>query len=161
MNNNDVNKFANPKNRKLPIIMLIPALILLFATACNKVAETLEESPTAVVKMQVEAVKNKDVAAFKKTLSKSALKQLEDQVKPQNLTPDKLLLGLFNSPDYLKKMPNLRGEKIQGDNATIDIEQVSTIGGKTLTGWLTHKFVKEDGGWKDDESPIESLIGSN
>jgi hypothetical protein len=161
MDNNRFEKFANQRSRKLPIIILILAVILPIAQACTKGAETLAESPTAVVKMQVEAVKNKDVAAFKKTLSKGALKQLEDIGKPQNLPPDKLLLGLFNSPDYLKTMPEVRKENIQGDGATLDIKQVSTIGGRTSTGWLTHKFVKEDGGWKDNESPIEGIFGEN
>jgi len=161
MDNNRIEKFSNQKSRKLPVIILILAAIPLILLACDKKAETLAESPTALIKMQVEAVKNKDVAAFKKTFSKAALKQLEDKGKPQNLPPDKLLSGLMNSPDYLKTMPEVRKENIQGDKATIDIKQVSTIGGQTSSGWLNHKFVKEDGGWKDDESPVESVVGSN
>ena len=98
-------------------------------------------SPTEVFKAQAEAQKKKDTAAMKQNLSKASLELIEKAAKAENKSVDEALaaespMGNQNA-EY-----EFRNEKIDGDNATVEITE------KGKNQWITMPFVKEDGKWK-------------
>ncbi len=100
-------------------------------------------SPTATFKTFYEAQKKKDVEGMKKTLSKGSLAMMEKAAKEQNKTVDKALSEGFDSPGAkTDKMPETRNEKIDGDNATLEVQNDET------KKWDKVYFVKEDKDWK-------------
>jgi hypothetical protein len=116
-------------------------------------------TPTELVKIQVEAVKAKDVPALKKTFSKKALASMDKMGQSVGRSGESFVAELLDPrvDPYLSKMPRVRNEKIAGDLATLEIEH-GTSGPMPLAGWRTHKFVMEDGGWREDEGPVDTII---
>ena len=119
-----------------PILAL--SLCVLALLACKLGSS----SPTATFKAFFEAQKKKDVAAIKKTLSKASLALLEKAAKAQNKTLDTGIAEGFAGGSKTEEMPEARNEKIDGDNATLEIQDTDT------KKWETMYFVKEDGEWK-------------
>jgi len=114
------------------------ALILLALVSCN-----LGSSPTKTFKTFFEAQKKKDIPGMKKTLSKASLEMMEKAAKTQNKTVDQAITEGFNSPGGKSdKLPETRNEKIDGDNATLEVNDEET------KKWETLYFVKEDAEWK-------------
>src|SRR5437867_1505961 len=114
-------------------------LLVFVVLACNK----LTSSPTNTFKAFYEAQKKKDVAGMKKTLSKGTMAMLEKGAKEQNKTVDKALTEGLESPGgRTDKMPEYRNEKIDGDNATLEVQNEET------KKWDKVYFVKENGEWK-------------
>jgi hypothetical protein len=99
-------------------------------------------SPTATFKAFFEAQKKSDVTAIKKTLSKASLALLEKAAKAQNKTLDAAITEAFAGGSKTEQLPESRNEKIDGDNATLEIQDTDT------KKWETMYFVKEDGNWK-------------
>ncbi|HYX29637.1 MAG TPA: hypothetical protein VE863_13810 [Pyrinomonadaceae bacterium] len=100
-------------------------------------------SPSATFKTFFEAQKKKDIAGWKQTLSKTTLAALEASAKEQGVTLDKMIQGQLDNPSSrVDKMPETRNEKIDGDNATLELRN------EDANRWDTMYFVKEDGAWK-------------
>jgi hypothetical protein len=100
-------------------------------------------SPTASFKSFFEAQQKKDVAGMKKMLSKTSLTIMEKSAKEQGVTLDKMIEGQLENPSArTDKIPESRNEKINGDNATLELLNEDT------KQWDTMYFVKEDGIWK-------------
>ena len=113
--------------------------ILFALVACNLTSS----SPTATFKAFYEAQKKKDVDGMKKTLSKSSIQMIETAAKAQGKTVDKALTEGFESPGGKSdKMPETRNEKIDGDNATLEVQDEDT------KKWSKVYFVKEEKNWK-------------
>ena len=113
-------------------------VILLALTSCN-----LGSSPTKTFKNFFEAQKKKDIPALKKTLSKSSLEMMEKAAQTQKKSLDEAITEGFKSPaGNTDKLPETRNEKIDGNNATLEINDEDT------KKWETLYFVKEDGDWK-------------
>lgn len=122
-------------------IALACALVLVGVTAaaCSRAGS----SPTATFKAYYEATQKKDAEGMKKTLSKGTLEMLEGFAKMQNKSLDEALKsGLASNNTQSEKMPETRNEKIEGDKATLEVQDAKT--GK----WENLPFVKEDGAWK-------------
>ena len=116
-------------------------VLLVFAVAACKLLSS--SSPTSTFKAFYEAQKKKDVEGMKKTLSKGSLQMMEKAAKEQNKTVDKALTEGMESPGgKADKMPETRNEKIDGDNATLEVQNEET------KKWDKIYFVKEDGDWK-------------
>ena len=116
------------------------ALLVVVGAAACKFASS---SPTATFKSYFEAQRKKDIAGIKKTLSKSSLDMMEKAAKEQNKTVDKALTeGLDNPAMKSDKTPDTRNEKIDGNNATLEVQNEQT------KNWDKVYFVKEDGEWK-------------
>jgi hypothetical protein len=99
--------------------------------------------PSATFKAYFEAQKKKDVAGMKQTLSKTSLAMMEKTAKQQDLTIDKMIEKQLETPaSTIEKMPETRNEKIEGDNATLELHN------EDAKRWDTMYFVKEDGAWK-------------
>lgn len=99
-------------------------------------------SPTATFTAYYEASKNKDVEGVKRTFSKATLELFERQAQEQKKTVDEMFkMGMDQKP-ITGNLPEMRNEKINGDNATLEIKDEKSGRWDTLT------FVKEDGQWK-------------
>ena len=120
------------------VVLIFTGLILAFVTgACGISSSTPKSSLLAVCA----AVKNKDVAAYKKTLSKSKLASMDATAKQSNIPTDELVkqyLDVITCPPS----PETGVEKIDDDKATLTLKNPST-------GDVDkYNFVKEEGVWK-------------
>ncbi len=118
--------------------LILTGLILSFAAgACDVSSST----PKSSLQAACAAIKNKDVAAYKKTLSKSKLTGMDETAKQSNIPTDELLkkyLDVISCP----ASPETGDEKINDDKATLTLKNAST-------GDVDkYNFVKEDGVWK-------------
>ena len=117
-------------------------LLLSSALACSRLGVS-SSSPTSALKAYYEAQKKKEVAGLKKTLSKGSLAMFEKGAKEQNKTLDDALKESFDDPSFKSQtMPDTRNEKIDGDTATLEVQDGQS------KKWETMYFVKEDGDWK-------------
>lgn len=123
----------------LTALTLTLALLALSAAGCKK---SPSESPGATFQVFYESLKNKDVEAYKKTVSKNTLMILERRAKDMDRTLDAYIKADMDRPT--RKLPDkleTRDEKIAGDKATLEVKN-------NEGGWNTVPFVKEDGQWK-------------
>jgi hypothetical protein len=127
--------------KRLEIVALIAGVVViaLSTTACNRGAGS---SPTATFTAFYEASKNKDVEAAKKIFSKKTLELFEIEAKAKNKTLDEMFKTGMDQKPPPDKLPEMRNEKINGENATLEVKDEQTGRWDTLT------FVKEDGQWK-------------
>lgn len=122
---------------------LKPILVVVLIALAGGACKFGSSSPTATFNAYFEAQRKKDVAAIKKTLSKSSLEMMEKAAKEQNKTIDKALTeGLESPAAKADKTSATRNEKIDGNNATIEVQNEQT------KNWDKVYFVKEDGEWK-------------
>jgi hypothetical protein len=100
-------------------------------------------SPTEAFRLYYEAVKRKDGPAVKGLLSRSTTNMMEQSAKSSNMSFDAYFDQMFKAvgSDVPPTLPESRNEKINGDRATLEINDVKK--GK----WETLNFVNE-GGWK-------------
>ena len=117
-------------------------LIFTFCVLALAVCKTAEpaNSPTASLKNFIEASKTKDIETVKRLLSKGTTDLIEKAAAAQKTTVDKILLN--DTGTLLKEMPEIRGEKIEGDTATVEVKN------KVTGGYETVPFVREEGIWK-------------
>ena len=122
----------------MAIIMTI-ALIALSGAGCKK---SSVESPGATFQAFYESLKNKDVEAYKKTVSKNTLQVLERRAKDMDRSLDAYIkLDMEKPTRMLPGKMETRNEKIEGERATLEVKN-------NEGGWNTVPFVKEDGQWK-------------
>jgi hypothetical protein len=119
-------------------LSLVAIFLLLSFAACS--APPNQQTPTGALKAYLAAKKNKELAAIKSSLSRDSLKMIENGAQAQNLSLDELLMKDEGAPIDLS--PELRNERIEGDEATVEVKN-------SVTGeWESLPFVKEDGLWK-------------
>jgi flagellar hook-associated protein FlgK len=124
----------NPLKSAIALASLFFALV-----ACN----LMSSSPTSTFKAFWEAQKKKDVAGMKKTLSKSSVQMMETAAKAQGKSVDDALKEGLESPGGKSdKTPETRNEKIEGDSATLEVQDSDT------KKWSKVYFVKEEKEWK-------------
>ncbi len=121
---------------KLKLFLFI---CLTFAIISCSSGET-PQTPFEILKTYTQAIKKKDVKKMKALLSAGSIKLAEAEAKAQNVTLDEIILRetLFSSE---QKTLKFRNEKIDGDNATIEIETSPELFDRI-------PFVKENGVWK-------------
>ena len=120
------------------VVSIFTGLILAFVTgACVGSSST----PKSSLQATCAAVKNKDVAAYKKNLSKSKLAGMDATAKQSKISTDELLkkyLEVISCP----ASPETGDEEITNDKATLTLKNPST-------GDVDkYNFVKEEGVWK-------------
>lgn len=114
-------------------------LFLTFAVISCSSNET-QQTPFETLKTYTQAIKKKDVRKMKALLSSGSIKMAEDEAKAQNVPLDDIILReTFFSSD--QKQLKFRNEKIDGDNATIEVETSTDVFDRV-------PFVKENGVWK-------------
>ncbi|HEY2866092.1 MAG TPA: nuclear transport factor 2 family protein [Pyrinomonadaceae bacterium] len=123
-------------------------------------AETVNNAPTLgpVVQKYYDALKNKDNASLRDTLTKDFIGRIEKDMKQDKQTD---LAAYVANTDY-RSGSNLevRNEKIEGDKA------VAEIRGAAYKNWTPFEFAKEDGKWKftggsSDIDAVKSQSNSN
>ena len=129
--------------------VVVAVMLALALSACKS-----GSSPTATFKAFWEAQKKKDIPAMKKTMSKGSMAMLEKGAKQQNKTVDEAITEGFNNPGVkYDKTPEVRNEKINGNDATLEVQD------DTSKKWETMYFVKEDGDWKIAlDKTVEELL---
>lgn len=127
----------------LTVLILTLALIALSVAGCQKSpVNSPVNSPGATFRAFYESLKNKDVEAYKKTVSKDTLQMLERRAKDLDRTLDSYIkLDMEKPTRTLPDKLETRNEKIEGDKATLEVKN-------TEGGWNTVPFIKEDGQWK-------------
>ncbi|MGC2236859.1 MAG: nuclear transport factor 2 family protein [Pyrinomonadaceae bacterium] len=125
------------------------ALCALFFIGCNvnsggsgstEKNTASQRTPTETLKALNEASKKKDPAAIKKLLSKGTLVLLDNAALSANTTSDELLKKDDGAP--FQELPEIRGEKIEGDTAIVMVKNDVTSENENIP------LVKEDGEWK-------------
>ena len=126
------------------IILLLTGC--LFACGENKKPST----PLETLKAYTKAIQKKDTTTMKLLLSDASIKMAEQEAKAQNRTLDDVVKNetLFNES---QKSLKFRNEKIDGDRATIEVEN-------SFNSWDTVPFVKEEGVWKIDKQTIANQL---
>lgn len=119
---------------------------LFFACAGNPKLAT----PLETFKAYTKAIKQKDTTTMKILLSDASIKMHEQEARAQNVTLDEIVKRetLFAED---QKSVKLRNEKIEGDKATLEVENSFGV-------WETIPFVKEDGIWKIDKQGIANQM---
>lgn len=126
------------------------AIILLasFLLACSEGSRL--STPLETLKAYTQAIKKKDTTAMKLLLSGGSIKMAEQEAKAQNRTLDDVVKNetLFSES---QKQLKFRNEKIEGDKATIEVEN-------SFGSWDIVPFVKEEGVWKIDKQALANQL---
>jgi hypothetical protein len=99
------------------------------------------ETPTAAYKALFDAVKRRDTEGIKRNMSRQTLNLAQMMSQTYKKTLAQSLENGMTESTMQPALPEIRNEKINGDQATIDVK-------KANGQWETLPFVKEDGGWK-------------
>lgn len=124
------------KTRRGTALLMAALLAAALASCGGKKAAT----PTELFKNFYKAAKDGDAAGLKGMMSRASLAYAESEAKKQGQSVDQFLAaqGQYFPPT----MPEIRGEKIEGDKATLEFKR------EGAANWSTARFVKEDGEWK-------------
>jgi len=127
------------------LILLSAFLVFACAEGTPKLATPLE-----TFKAYTKAIKQKDSTTMKILLSDASIKMHEQEARAQSVTLDEIVKRqtLFTED---QKSVKLRNEKIEGDKATLEVENSFGV-------WETIPFVKEDGIWKIDKQGIANQM---
>jgi len=112
------------------------------APSADVVGETLNNAPTLnpVVQQYYEAMKNKDDAAIRETLTKDFIARIEQDMKADK---EKNLAAYMAQDEYRAGQTlEVRNEKIDGDKGQAEIR------GAAYKNWTKFAFAKENGKWK-------------
>jgi hypothetical protein len=111
------------------------------------------DSPKAAIEAFVAGVKAKDEKAMKSNLSASTIKVFEAMAKSENKSLYEIIVA--EDEEEMKSDPEMRNEKIDGENATLELKETKS------DKWDTVNFVKENGGWKISlfkEKDVERML---
>lgn len=126
------------------------AIILLsaFLLACGEGSKL--STPFETLRAYTQAIKKKDTTAMKLLLSSGSLKMAEQEAKANGKTLDDVVKNetLFSES---QKQLKFRNEKIDGDHATIEVEN-------SFGSWDTVPFVREEGVWKIDKQALANQL---
>lgn len=121
------------------LIFILLASAFLFGCSSDQKPTTPRDSLQAYVN----AIKKKDTTMMKLLLSDATIKMHEQQAKEQGVNLDDIVMRetLFSQS---QKTLNYKNEKIEGDRATIEVEN-------SFGMFETVPFVREEGVWKIDK----------
>jgi hypothetical protein len=101
-------------------------------------------TPTEAFVAYYEAIKRQDLGAVKGLFSKGTLSMMEERAKQEKTTVDEVMKkGLEGAvKEVPAEVPETRNEKIEGDRATLEIND------EKKDKWETLHFARENGQWK-------------
>jgi hypothetical protein len=133
-------------------VALLLAVALTLAAGCGKGGgATSGSGPAAAARSYFEAITRKDFAAAKRYLSAGSASKMEAEAK-QYGKPLEAAWRDSAEKSSLGKMPEIGGEKIAGDTATVDFKD------KDSGMAFTFPMVREGGEWK---MAFDKLSGNN
>jgi len=130
------------------LLFSIIGLVGIAAVSCG--GQIQPATPVETFKTYVKALKKKDYTTVKLLLSNATLKMHEQQAKAQNTTVDDIIKNESLIGDNQKEV-NYRNEKIDGDKATIEVQNSYGM-------WQSLPLIKEDGVWKIDKAGYAQQI---
>ncbi len=122
-------------------LLLISALIAAML-ACSS-GESAPATPVETFKTYTKAIKAKDVTTMKLLLSAETMRINEIEAQARGVTVDDVVKNETLFSEHQKTV-KLRNEKIEGDKATLEVEN-------SFGTWETVPFIKEGGVWKIDK----------
>jgi hypothetical protein len=138
------------RSRLSVILLLVVAFTCL--AACSKGGSTSSgPGPSAAARAYFEAITRKDFAAARRYLSAGSASKMEAEAKEYG-KPLEAAWRDSAEKSSLGKMPEIGGEKIAGDTATVDFKD------KDSGMAFTFPMVKEGGEWK---MAFDKLAGNN
>lgn len=128
---------------KNSIAKVILSIALIAGVQACSSDESKPKSPVETFKTYTKAIKQKDITTMKLLLSAETMKMNEMEAQSRGVPVDEVVKNetLFSEN---QKTVKLRNEKIDGDKATLEVEN-------TFGTWETVPFIKEDGVWKIDK----------
>lgn len=131
---------SNPVVRSLALLTTIPLIGLLFG--CESSSKKIDSTPSEAYTELFNAVKSKDSARIKSSLSQGTLSFAEFISKQQGKNIDEVVRNGFTETTFADSLPEMRDEKIK--DSTAQIEVYSSKSQK----WEVIPFVLENGRWK-------------
>ncbi len=122
-------------------IVITIIILAVFISGCGGTIKT-ERSPSDTLRALNEASKKKDTEAIKNLLSKGTLALLEKNAAREEISSDELLRRQWDDDAPFSELPEISGEKIEGDTATVEVKS------ETRTENEKIPLVKENGEWK-------------
>jgi len=124
-------------------LLFVTAFILASGSLACSSGDEKPDSPIATFKTYTKAIKQKDTTTMKLLLSEATMKMNELEAQARGVPVDEVVKNetLFNEN---QKTVRWRNEKIEGDTATLEVENSSGM-------WETVPFIKEGGVWKIDK----------
>lgn len=129
-----------PVVRILVLVMTIPPIGFLFG--CESSSKKIESTPTEAYTELFNAVKSKDSARIKSSLSKGTLSFAEFISKQQGKNVDEVVRNGFTETTFADSLPQIRDEKIKDSTAQVEVYSSKS------QSWEVIPFVLEDGRWK-------------
>jgi hypothetical protein len=115
---------------------------LLYAACAGTKTPPPSPTPTETLKEYVEAARAKDLVKLRQTASKKTIQMMEELLVEEGSTLEEAIRKNEPSIPPIFENPEIGGENIQGDKATLQVKN-------RFTGeWIDVPFVKEDGRWK-------------
>ncbi|HYJ90372.1 MAG TPA: hypothetical protein VEV84_03620 [Pyrinomonadaceae bacterium] len=119
--------------------------------------ETLNNAPTLgpVVQQYYDALRTKNDAELRDTLTRDFVKRLEEDMREDNWKQG--FAAYVAKDEYRPDQPvEVRNEKIQGDKGVAELK------GGPYKNWTPFEFAKEEGKWKfTGGSPDIDVVNSN
>ena len=116
------------------------ALLTLLFVSC---AVSAADSPSAAIKIYIDAARVNNVAALRGVMSSGTLAMLDKDAQSQSVTTDELLWRISKAAAANKgAQTETRNEIINGDAATVEIKNQAT------NAWDKIPLVRENGSWK-------------
>lgn len=128
------------------MIRHMPRFLVALALLVCAIAHPLgadQSTPSAAMRAYYDAARRKNVNALKKLMPSAALKEMQAAGVPA----ESVLLAA--SRDVPATMPEIRNERVDGSQATLEVYNAKT------GHWETVAFMKEEGVWKLDLASSE------
>ncbi|MCA1567725.1 MAG: hypothetical protein LC803_19180 [Acidobacteria bacterium] len=125
------------KHEKQTALSFALTFLVLFTGACDRTPN----DPAATLASACDAVKRKDVEAYKQTLAAAKWSNLQTLAAHSNLVPEDLLKQMMSNitcPDRTQTS----AAHFQGETATLNVK---SAGSDEIESF---RFVREDGDWK-------------
>jgi len=121
---------------QLTLIIALTFLVLLMG-ACGRTAN----DPAATLAAACDAIKRKDVEAYKRTFAADKYSSLQTLAAQSNISPDDLLTQMMRNITCSDR-PQTSEAHFQGDTATLSVK---AAGSDEIE---RYRFVREGGDWK-------------
>jgi hypothetical protein len=125
------------KHEKQTALIMALTFLVLLTGACGRAAK----GPATTLASACDAVKRKDVRAYKQTFAADKWSSLQTLASQSNISPDDLLSQMMNNITC-SDQPQTSEAHFQGDTATLNVK---AAGSDEIE---KYRFVREGGDWK-------------
>ncbi|HEX8844502.1 MAG TPA: protein kinase [Pyrinomonadaceae bacterium] len=124
-------------------VLLIASVIVFLVSYRGGQGASASASPTETIQAYFDAMRREDVEAYKRTLSKEALREIDAMAEKRGASSvDKYLQNVLSDISFrLPRETVTRNEKIDGERASVEMRASDGT-------WVKWDLIKEDGAWK-------------